>query len=63
MKVRISWANGVVQEMTLVTHNCLMKNKRINYFNMNSPIYNAIANGTYFIDLGYGQHHFKMEEV
>jgi hypothetical protein len=33
------------------------------YFTMHSPIYKAIEDGSFCIDLGYGKHPFKVEEV
>jgi hypothetical protein len=59
MKFRITWLNsGIVQTKELT--NC--KNKD-GFFTFNSPIYQAIADETFFIDLGYGKHPFKVEMI
>lgn len=59
MKYKITWLNnGFVQVKELT--NCKKKDA---FFTMNSPIYEAIGNGTFCIDLGYGKHHFKVQEV
>ena len=58
-KFRITWLhNGCVQIKELT--NCKKKDR---FFTMNSPIYEAIANETFYIDLGYGRFHFKVEDV
>jgi hypothetical protein len=59
MKCRITWLkNGFVQYKTLVR--CKLKDK---FFTLNSPIYKAIEDGTYYLDLGYGKQEFKIEEI
>lgn len=59
MKFKITWLNnGFVQVKELT--NCKKKDK---FFTMNSPIYEAIENGSFCIDLGYGKHPFKAEQV
>lgn len=59
MRIRITWLNnGFVQIKELVR--CKGKD---NFFMMNSAIYDAIEDGSFYIDLGYGKHPFKIEEL
>jgi hypothetical protein len=59
MKVKITWLNnGFVQVKELVR--CKGKN---NFFMMNSVIYDAIEDGSFCIDLGYGKHPFTAEQI
>jgi len=60
MKVKIIWDNGVVQEKELIVHDCMRKNNKVQYFLVGSPLYEAIANNTFFIDLGFGKHSFRL---
>lgn len=57
MKYKITWANGFTQVKELT--NC---KKKDSFFTMNSPIYKAIEDGSFCIDLGYGKHHFTAEQ-
>lgn len=58
MRFKITWLrNGFVQVKELT--NCKKKQE---FFTFNSAIYEAIENGTFCIDLGYGKHFFKCEQ-
>jgi hypothetical protein len=59
MTIQITWLqNGFVQTKELVR--CRTKQGQIN---MNSPIYQAIESGDFFIDLGYGKHYFTAKQI
>ena len=59
MRIKITWlSNGFVQYKTLTR--C---KERDSFFLMNSAIYDAIEDGSFCIDLGYGKHYFKAEEA
>jgi hypothetical protein len=59
MKFKITWLrNGFTQVKELTT--CKKKDK---FFIMNSPIYDAIADASFCIDLGYGKHYFTAEQL
>lgn len=60
MKFKITWLNnGFVQIKELT--NC---KKKEGFFLFNSLIYDAIADGSFCLDLGpYGKHPFKIEQV
>lgn len=60
MNIKIKWDNGVIQTKTLVTHKCQIKYKKTQYFLVGSPLYNAIEDGTFAFDLGFGRHSFKL---
>jgi hypothetical protein len=58
MKYKITWLNNGFKQVKELT-NCKRKD---GFFTMNSAIYEAIENGTFCIDLGYGKHEFLIEE-
>lgn len=60
MEITLKWNNGVVQTKTLITHKCQMKSKKIQYFMVGSPLYNAIEDGTFSFDLGFGVYSFEI---
>jgi len=62
VKLKITWSNGVTQVRELVNY-CKADKKPQTFITMNSPIYEAIVNETYCIDLGYGKHYFKVENL
>lgn len=60
MYVEIVWLERrVVQSKELIK--CGKGKKE--WFTMNSPIYQAIADNTFCLDLGYGVHHFTVREL
>lgn len=63
MKFKITWlSNGFVQIHQLVSHKCQFKSN-YGYFTIYSPIYRAIENESYCLDLGYGKHYFQVEQI
>jgi hypothetical protein len=59
MTYKITWLNNGFTQIKELT-NC---KKREAFFTFNSPIYEAIEDGALCIDLGYGKHPFKIEEI
>lgn len=56
-EVKIKWLNnGFVQTKNLV--HC--RENRQGFITMNSPIYEAIENGTFTIDTGFGKQPFEI---
>ena len=60
--LKITWENGMTQVRELVNY-CKADKEHQTFITMQSTIYEAIVNETYFIDLGYGKHYFKVEEI
>jgi hypothetical protein len=59
MVIKIRWIDrNVIQVKELVK--CRPKEGQ---FSMNSPIYEAIENGSFILDAGYGKHKFEIEEL
>lgn len=59
MKVRITWIDrNIVQIKELVK--CRTKQGQ---FTINSPIYEAIEDGSFCLNLLHSKHHFKIEEI
>lgn len=56
---KITWLHNGFEQIKELT-NCKQKD---GFFTMNSPIYKAIADESFFIDLGYGKYYFKVEDV
>jgi hypothetical protein len=62
--VKITYLNnGFVQIKKMINYCRAEVDRKEEFFTMNSPIYEAIADGTYCIDLGYGKHPFTVEDV
>ncbi len=58
----ITWLQtNTVQERRMINH-CRVDVHDI-FFTMNSPIYKAIEDNSFCIDLGYGKHHFTIKEL
>lgn len=56
----ITWQNnGFVQVKNLV--HC--REGRQGLITMNSPIYEAIANGSFCLNLGFGEHKFSVKQI
>ena len=68
MRLKITWFNcndkgdSFTQIRELINH-CKSGKKSQSFITMQSPIYEAIVNETYYIDLGYGKHHFTIAEI
>lgn len=63
LTLKITWLNnGFIQYRKLINY-CTSDHKKQTYITMNSPIYEAIENGTFVLDMGsFGKHPFKIEE-
>lgn len=67
-RLKITWLNvnddgdNFIQYRQLINY-CKSDKKHQSFITMQSPIYEAIVNETYCIDLGFGKHYFKVEEV
>ena len=62
MLLEITWTKTqAVQTKQLINH-CRSEIKG-EFFTMNSPIYKAIEDGTFCINLGYGDHHFTIKQL
>lgn len=62
MLVEITWTKtNAVQTLQLINH-CRV-NVKDQFFTMNSPIYKAIEDGSFCIDLGFGKHHFTINQL
>lgn len=63
MKIKITWTNqNMVQVRTLVNY-CTRGQKQGEFITMNSPIYKAIEDRSFVLDLGeFGKHPFKIQE-
>ena len=64
MKLRIHWTtHNMTQVRTLVNY-CTADQKPGQFITMNSPIYKAIFDGSFVLNLGeFGRHPFTVETV
>lgn len=63
MKIKITWLNnGFVQERYLINY-CRADKKNQTFITMNSPIYQAIMDNTFTLDIGFGKHSFTIEQI
>lgn len=61
--IRLHWTSSNVTQTKQLINYCKSTLKSEMYFTMNSPIYKAIEDGSFYIDLGYGKHPFTIEEI
>jgi hypothetical protein len=60
MKLKITWLNNGFVQIKYLVH---CRENRQGYITMNSPIYEAIADGSFVLDLGFGRHPFLIDEI
>jgi hypothetical protein len=63
MKIRITWLNNNAQQIRTLVNYCTSGHKHGEYITMNSPIYKAIADGSFVLDLAeFGRHPFTLSD-
>lgn len=60
ISLKITWVNNGFVQIKYLVH---CRENRQGYINMNSPIYQAIEDGSFCLDLGFGKHPFVIEEI
>lgn len=62
MKLEITWTERKVTQVRELINHCRSDKKSQTFITMNSPIYEAMENGSFVLDLGdFGKHPFTVK--